>query len=176
MGHDTTDEIAQPSGKILDWRKGETEAVPGKTMPNFSLVKRDYPNVYQKMTTIGPDLKQGYGMKGVKLPGAKVYDELKERLGVSKREGLGKGHPDLYSDIKAAETILLMSGATNGRRAVEGWKSMEEKPARTYQILPKDMRKHPIHWLISLHSRVRRFQHRFGAVWRKTGAGTLHSR
>ncbi|TMN23079.1 nitrate reductase subunit alpha [Lentibacillus cibarius] len=137
LGHDTTDEIAQPNGKILDWRKGETEAVPGKTMPNIKVVKRDYPNVYQKMTTIGPALKKGYGMKGVKLPGAKVYDELKERLGVSKREGIGKGNPDLYTDMKAAETILLMSGATNGKRAVEGWESMEEKTGQDLSDIAK---------------------------------------
>ncbi|WP_114353169.1 nitrate reductase subunit alpha [Saliterribacillus persicus] len=127
LGHDSKDEIAQPNGKILDWRKGEVEAIPGKTMPNFAVVKRDYPNVYQKMTTIGSALKKGYGMKGIKLPGDKVYEELKERLGVSKREGIGKGNPDLYTDIKAIETILLMSGASNGKRAVEGWKSLEEK-------------------------------------------------
>ncbi|WP_164669516.1 nitrate reductase subunit alpha [Virgibacillus doumboii] len=127
LGHDSQDEIAQPNGKILDWRKGETEAIPGKTMPNFSVVKRDYPNVYQKMTTIGPDLKKGYGGKGVSFPGEKVYEELKQRLGVSKRDGIGKGHPDLYKDVKAIESILLMSGASNGRRAVEGWKSLEAK-------------------------------------------------
>lgn len=127
LGHDSPDEIAQPDGKILDWRKGEVEAIPGKTMPNFQIVKRDYPNVYQKMTSIGPDLKKGYGMKGITYPGNKVFEELKGRLGVSKRDGIGKGNPDLYTDVKAIETILLMSGASNGRRAVEGWESLEER-------------------------------------------------
>src|SRR5699024_6861150 len=86
---------------------------------------------------IGPDLKKGYGMKGVTLPGDKVYDELKHRLGVSKREGIGKGNPDLYSDIKAAEAILLMSGATNGRRAVEGWESLEKKTGQNLSEIAK---------------------------------------
>lgn len=121
------DEIAQVHGKIKDWRKGEVEAIPGKTMPNFQIIKRDYPSTYEKMTTIGPNLKNGYGGKGVKIPGEKVFEELKSRLGVSKREGIGKGNPDLSTDEKAINAILLMSGASNGKRAVEGWKSMEAK-------------------------------------------------
>ncbi|QHS22468.1 nitrate reductase subunit alpha [Virgibacillus sp. MSP4-1] len=137
LGHDSEDEIAQPNGEILDWRKGEVEAIPGKTMPKFQVVKRDYPNVYQKMTTIGDTLKKGYGNKGVSLPGDKVYEELKERLGLSKREGIGKGHPDLYTDKKAIETILLMSGATNGKRAVEGWTSLEKKTGQKLSDIAK---------------------------------------
>jgi nitrate reductase alpha subunit len=90
LGHDTVGEIAQPGGKVLDWRKGEVEAIPGKTMPNFHIVRRDYPNVYNMMTTMGPNIKQGYGAKGVKIPGEPVYEELLERLGASRREGVGK--------------------------------------------------------------------------------------
>src|SRR5690625_6984956 len=96
-------------------------------MPNLKVVPRDYPKVYEKMTTIGPEIKKGYGGQGVKLPGEKVYNELMDRLGASKQEEVGKGKPDLYSDKKAIDAILLMSGATNGKRAVEGWKSLEAK-------------------------------------------------
>ncbi|SHF54940.1 nitrate reductase subunit alpha [Ornithinibacillus halophilus] len=127
LGHDSPGEIAQVHGKIKDWREGEVEPIPGKTMPSLQVIPRDYPNVYQKMTTIGPNMKKGYGGKGVSLPGDKVFNELKDRLGVSKREGIGKGNPDLLTDRKAINAILLMSGATNGKRAVEGWKSMEAK-------------------------------------------------
>lgn len=126
LGHDSKGEISQPLGEIKDWRKGETEAIPGKTMPNFQIVKRDYPNVYNKMITIGPEIKKGYGAKGVSIKGEPVYKELESRLGISKYKGLAKGRPDLYSDKKAIEAILLMSGATNGKRAVEGWKSLSE--------------------------------------------------
>lgn len=127
LAHDTIGETAQPFGRVLDWRAGEIEAIPGKTMPNFHIVKRDYPNIYQQMTTLGPNIKQGYGSKGIAIPGEKVYKELLERLGKSKREGIGRGNPDLYSDKQAIEAILLMSGATNGKRAVEGWRSLEAK-------------------------------------------------
>lgn len=130
LAHDTINEIAQPFGKVKDWRKGEVDEIPGKTMPNFNIIKRDYPNVFDMWTTVGPNIKKGYGTKGVRIPGEKVYKELLERLGVSKREGIGKGYPDLYSDKQAINAILLMSGATNGKRAIEGWKSMEKKTGK----------------------------------------------
>ncbi len=130
LAHDTINEIAQAYGKVKDWRKGEVEAIPGKTLPNFNFVKRDYPNVYDMWITVGPNIKNGYGTKGVKIAGDKVYRELLDRLGPSKHVGIGKGYPDLYSDKNAINAILLMSGATNGKRAVEGWKSMEEKTGK----------------------------------------------
>ena len=43
----------------------------------------------------------------------------------------------LYSDKKAINAILLMSGATNGKRAVEGWKSMEEKTGKKLTHISK---------------------------------------
>lgn len=131
LGHDSEGEIAQPMGEIKDWREGEVDAIPGKTMPNLKIVKRDYPNIYQQMTTVGPEIKKGYGGKGLKIDGEPVYEELKSRLGVSKREGIGKGNPDLMSDQQAINAILLMSGATNGRRATEEWKSLEKLTGQT---------------------------------------------
>ncbi|MFC7680160.1 nitrate reductase subunit alpha [Paenibacillus sp. GCM10028914] len=135
LAHDTVDEMAQPFGKVLDWRKGEVEAKPGKTMPNMKVIKRDYPNVYGQMTTIGPNIKNGYGSKGIKIPGDPVYQDLKDRLGISRREGIGKGYPELLTDKQVIEAILLMSGATNGKRAVEGWKSMEAKTGKTLHTI-----------------------------------------
>ncbi|WP_347835989.1 hypothetical protein [Gracilibacillus sp. JCM 18860] len=137
LGHDSPGEIAQPFGEIKDWRNGETEAIPGKTMPSMQVVRRNYSKTYDKMTTIGDTLKNGYGMKGVHYPGEKVYQELEKRLGTSKREGLGKGHPELYKDKDAIEAILLMSGASNGRRAVEGWKSLESKTGQPLAEISK---------------------------------------
>jgi nitrate reductase alpha subunit len=137
LNHDTPNEIAQPLGKIKDWRKGEVEAIPGKTMPNLKVVERDYPNVYDKMMTVGPEIKKGYGAKGVSIPGEPVYSDLEKRLGRSRKEGIGKGYPDLSTDKKAIEAILTMSGATNGKRAVEGWKSMEKKTNQELESIAK---------------------------------------
>jgi nitrate reductase / nitrite oxidoreductase, alpha subunit len=130
LAHDTQDEIQQPFGKVMDWRKEGVEAIPGKTMPKFQVVKRDYPNIFQQFITIGPDIQKGYGTKGVKIPGEEVYEELLSRLGVNKRDGLGKGRPDMYYADNAIEAVLEMSGATNGKRAVQGWKSLEGKTGK----------------------------------------------
>ena len=63
LQHDTPDELAQPFGRILDWSKGEVDAIPGKTMPKFVVVERDYASVYKKMTALGPNIKdKPYGI------------------------------------------------------------------------------------------------------------------
>lgn len=51
--HDTPGELGQPF-EPKDWKKGECEPVPGKTMPAITVVERDYPNVYQRFTALGP--------------------------------------------------------------------------------------------------------------------------
>ncbi|UOF91863.1 nitrate reductase subunit alpha [Fodinisporobacter ferrooxydans] len=126
LTHDTAEEIAQPDGKVRDWRKGEVEAIPGKTMPKFVVVHREYPNIFDQMTTIGPNIEKGMVSKGIAYPGEEAYKDLIKRLGISGRDGIGKGRPDLYHDKQAIEAILTMSGATNGHRAVEGWESLSE--------------------------------------------------
>ena len=51
---------------VNDWKKGECEPIPGKTMPSMTVVERDYPNLYKKFTSLGPLLeKQGNGGKGM---------------------------------------------------------------------------------------------------------------
>ena len=54
LAHDTAQEIAQPYGEVKDWKKGEVEAVPGKTMPAMTIVERDYTQIYDKYVTLGP--------------------------------------------------------------------------------------------------------------------------
>ncbi len=38
--HDTVDEIAQP--EVRNWYRDECDPIPGKTMPHFAVVERDY--------------------------------------------------------------------------------------------------------------------------------------
>jgi len=40
--HDSPDEIAQPMGEVRDWKAGECEPVPGRTMPKLLVIERDY--------------------------------------------------------------------------------------------------------------------------------------
>src|SRR5690554_6219829 len=62
--HDSPAELAQP--EVLDWKKGECEPIPGKTMPALIEVKRNYPETYERFTSIGPLLESiGNGGKGI---------------------------------------------------------------------------------------------------------------
>lgn len=46
LAHDSKQELGSEYGIIKDWSKGEVEGIPGKTMPNFSIVERDYTKIY----------------------------------------------------------------------------------------------------------------------------------
>ena len=56
LAHDSAAEIAQPN--MEQWIRGEGEAIPGKTMPSFKIVKRDYKNVYKQYISFGPLVPQ----------------------------------------------------------------------------------------------------------------------
>ncbi|MGB3020569.1 MAG: molybdopterin-dependent oxidoreductase, partial [Methyloceanibacter sp.] len=51
--HDTPGEIAQALD-VKDWKRGEVDPIPGKTMPQVTVVERDYPNLYKRFTALGP--------------------------------------------------------------------------------------------------------------------------
>lgn len=44
--HDTPAELAQAMD-VKDWKRGECEPVPGKTMPVLKVVERDFANTYK---------------------------------------------------------------------------------------------------------------------------------
>lgn len=127
LGHDSPTEAAAVGGKVLDWRTGEVDAIPGKTMPNFDVVRRDYPNVYHQMTTLGPLAEEGVASKGITIPGNKAYQEILNKVGPSQAPGDFYGRPSLERDQQVVEAILTYSGATNGHRALEGWQALSEK-------------------------------------------------
>jgi nitrate reductase / nitrite oxidoreductase, alpha subunit len=125
--HDTPEEIAQPGGVARDWREGECEPIPGRTMPKLAAVERDYAAVFEKMTALGPLVEgAGVGAKGVAWKPAKEVGELGRRNGLV-REGLARGRPRLGRDVDVAETILALSGTTNGRIAVESFRKLAER-------------------------------------------------
>ncbi|HEX8991028.1 MAG TPA: nitrate reductase subunit alpha, partial [Anaerolineales bacterium] len=75
LQHDTVDELSQPDTR--DWKKGEVEAVPGKTMPKFRVVERDYTQIYERMVTLGPGVEEnGVSAHGLKIPVADEYQAL----------------------------------------------------------------------------------------------------
>jgi len=125
--HDTPDECAQAGGRALDWRAGECEAVPGRTMPRLVVVERDYPHLAERWRALGPLVDSlGATVKGVKMPLGQEVHYLRQRNGTV-RGGSADGRPRLGRDDLFCEAILALSGTTNGRLAVAGFQELERQ-------------------------------------------------
>lgn len=127
LSHDSISEIAQPYGEVKDWRKGEIEAIPGKTMPNLTVVERDYTKIHDKYITLGPNLATGkVGAHGVSFSVAEEYEELKRLNGAYFDDTIKNGLPKLHTARNAADAILNLSSATNGKVSQRAWESAEQ--------------------------------------------------
>jgi len=134
--HDTPGEIAQAMD-VKDWRTGETEPVPGRTMPQITVVERDYPGVYERFTSLGPLMKSlGNGGKGIAWKTDGEVDFLKQLNGASADGERAR----IDSDIDAAEVILTLAPETNGSVAVRSWQSLSKTTGRDHAhlALPKE--------------------------------------
>ncbi len=138
--HDTPAELAQPFG-VKDWKKGEVEPIPGKTMPSIVAVERDYPQTYAKFTSIGPLLeKLGNGGKGISWDTNTEVQFLRELNKTVKGDGIAAGQPKLETDIDATEVILSLAPETNGQVAVKAWEALGVFTGRdhTHLARPKE--------------------------------------
>ena len=125
--HDTPDEMAVPGGVVRDWKTGEVDLIPGVTAPKFVVVERDYATIGAKMSALGPlTAKVGMVTKGVPFSPDVEVEQLAHRNGVI-GDGPAAGRPSLVTDVHACETILALSGTTNGRLAVQGFRAMEQR-------------------------------------------------
>jgi nitrate reductase / nitrite oxidoreductase, alpha subunit len=135
--HDTPGEMAQPI-EVADWAKGEVDAIPGQTMPQIAVVKRDYPNLYKQFTALGPLMdKLGNGGKGIGWNTGHEVDHLKALNGIVTEDGLTKGMAKIESDIDAAEVILMLAPETNGEVAVKAWEALEKFTGREHAHLAR---------------------------------------
>ncbi len=141
--HDTPGEIAQPFD-VQDWKKGETKAIPGKTMPNVVVVERDYPNLYKRFTALGPLMKKlGNTGKGIAWNTEHEIEALATLSGTITEEGVTEGMPKIETDIEASEVILMLAPETNGEVAVKAWEALSKATGRdhTHLALPKEEEK-----------------------------------
>ncbi len=136
LWHDTPLEIAQPYGVEKDWRYGEAEPVPGKTMWDLKVVTRDYKNVYNMFVSLGPGGRKA-GVKGVSYDTSDVYEELKLELGSVYWEKCPDGCPSLEMDKNAAEVILALSPEANGLLGERAFASVEAKAGVPLRDLAK---------------------------------------
>ncbi|MFC4492931.1 nitrate reductase subunit alpha [Streptomyces ovatisporus] len=130
LQHDTPGETAQPLGTATDWRADGTAPVPGRTMPALTVVERDYGAVADKLASLGPLTERlGLATKGVAFHPKPEVDRLGQLNGLM-LGGAGDGRPALDTDAKMAEAVLALSGSTNGRLAVEGFRDAEQRVGR----------------------------------------------
>jgi nitrate reductase / nitrite oxidoreductase, alpha subunit len=125
--HDTPGDIAQPGADAADWRAGECEPVPGRTMPTITVVERDYGAVADRWAALGPLAEQlGSTVKSAVWKPVEEVEYLAARNG-RVRTGAAAGRPSLERPEQVAEAMLALSGVSNGRIAVAGFRALEER-------------------------------------------------
>ena len=102
---------------MRDWRAGECEPIPGKTMPKLIVVERDYPHVASSWRALGP-LVEELGTRS-RAPAGYPDEEVAELRAANGaiRGGVADGRPSLERVEHACEAILTLSGTCNGRLA-----------------------------------------------------------
>lgn len=131
LAHDSKQEISNVNGIIKDWTKGEIEAIPGKTMPGFAVVARDYTKIFDKYVTVGPLLEKAkIGAHGVSFSVAEQYEELKSMVGTWNEEdedSIKNDRPRLDTARRAADVVLNLSSATNGKLSQKSYEDLEQQ-------------------------------------------------
>ena len=135
LTHDTPDELAQPT--VGDWRAGEVEPIPGKTMPKFRVIKRNYARLYEQMVSLGAGVRaNGVAAHGLKIDVADFYDEMARRQPRTDSP-FANGHalPSLERDREVCEVILALDPASNGELAYRAFEAEEHKTGRMLRHL-----------------------------------------
>ena len=126
--HDSPGELAQPD--VKEWRRGECDLIPGKTAPSMKVVERDYPNTFERFTSLGPLMEKiGNGGKGIAWNTVHEVDFLK------KLNGERHGRVKIETDIDACETVLTLAPETNGEVAVKSWAALSKITGRDHTHL-----------------------------------------
>ncbi|MBU6089006.1 nitrate reductase subunit alpha [Mammaliicoccus sciuri] len=139
LAHDSKQEISTPYGIVKDWSKGEIEAIPGKTMPGFAVVERDYTVIYDKYISVGPLLEKGkVGAHGVSFSVKEQYHELKIMLDTWEDDTVKNGLPRMDTARKVADVILNVSSASNGKVSQKSYDDLEEQTGMTLKDISSE--------------------------------------
>ncbi|WP_323704070.1 nitrate reductase subunit alpha [Mammaliicoccus sp. Dog046] len=139
LAHDSKQEISTPYGLVKDWSKGEIEAIPGKTMPGFAVVERNYTEIYDKYISVGPLLEKGkIGAHGVSYSVKEQYDELKLMLDTWEDETVKNGLPRMDTARKVADVILNVSSASNGKVSQKSYEDLENQTGMTLKDISSE--------------------------------------
>ncbi len=116
---------------IKDWTREECLPIANLTMPNVTLVERDYRQIYSKYTSLGPLVETlGVGSKGINWLADEEIELLKQ-LNYTTTNGKVK----IDSDIDACEVILSLSPETSGEVALKSWQALEKFTGRKHTHL-----------------------------------------
>jgi nitrate reductase alpha subunit len=138
--HDSPAELGQ-THQIRDWKKGEVDPIPGKTMPAVTVVERDYPNTHARFTALGPLMdKLGNNGKGMAWKTGHEVEFLRHLNGEVEVPGVEGKLARMESDIDACETLMHLAPETNGHVAVKAWEALGKFTGRdhTHLALPKE--------------------------------------
>ena len=135
MQHDSPKEMSE-TAYAKDWKVDDLELKPGKNMSDIIEVIRDYPNTYERFTSVGPLMEElGNGGKGINWD-TKEEVELLKQLNTSTTIGhKSNGRALIETDIHAAEMILTLAPETNGKVAVKAWEALEKITGRKHRHL-----------------------------------------
>ncbi|AQZ68837.1 Respiratory nitrate reductase alpha chain [[Actinomadura] parvosata subsp. kistnae] len=125
----------------------------GRTGFCLKVVERDYGATAEKLAALGPlTEKLGIPVKGVTFLPDEEVTWLGQRCGLVPR-GVAKGRPELDTAAKACETILALSGVSNGRLAAQGFRQLAERTGASFdgiahedhRIVFGDTQARPVH-------------------------------
>jgi nitrate reductase alpha subunit len=124
LAHDTPAEMARTD--LKDWARGETEPVPGRTLPGLRVVSRDYRAVYRNFVTFGPLARDnGLGAHGTHYDIADVHDAALNELPTVEWDH--QRFLSLADEEDVCNVILRFATVTNGELAYRSYKKMEQK-------------------------------------------------
>jgi nitrate reductase alpha subunit len=124
LQHDTPAEMAQ--AHIRDWARGECEAIPGVTMPNFVVTERDYVNMGKRFVSFGAKVqKEGLDVHGIHMEVGDLYQQLLDSKPTVQWNG--NRYPSLEIARDAANIILHLAPETNGEVAYRAFQAEEER-------------------------------------------------
>jgi nitrate reductase alpha subunit len=107
-------------------------------MPNLVVVERDYGAIAAKMGSLGPNVENlGTVVKGITLKQGDTVEHLARVNGVV-QSGIAAGRPSLVTAEQACETILALSGVSNGSVAVAGFEALERRTGQQLADLARD--------------------------------------
>ncbi|HIJ87742.1 MAG TPA: nitrate reductase subunit alpha [Desulfuromonadales bacterium] len=139
--HDTPGEIAQRS--VKDWKLGECEAIPGKTMPNLPIVERDYINLFNRFMSLGPHIGHLHA-HGVNFEAEDVHEKLLTEMPT--RSWGGKTCIDLEDARIVADVLMAFAPETNGELAHRAYQNLEKRVGKPLSQISAGNRDFRISW------------------------------